>query len=78
MVLNFSLFDQLLNPFFLLKIGFLLVIFIYIIFSLVVLNQVSAMNNIIKEVRSSAIIFFLAILNLFLAVSLFIIALVIL
>ncbi|GEM_PF-6553049 len=77
-MVDFALFDLFLRPFFLLKIGFLLVIFIYIIFSLVVLNQISAMNNIIKEVRSSVIVYFLAILNLLAALSLFLISLVIL
>ncbi|MDP3987914.1 MAG: hypothetical protein Q8P80_02110 [Candidatus Levybacteria bacterium] len=70
--------DQFFQPFFLLKILILIMIFIYFIFTFVILNQVNTMNRIITEAHSSPILYFIALLNLFIAISLFFFVLVIL
>lgn len=60
------------------KIGFLIANFLYIIFAFIILNQVVSMNNIISEVHASSILKTIAVLNIVFALSLFLIALVIL
>jgi len=61
-----------------LKIGIIILIFLYAVFGFVVLNQIFRMNNIIKEVYSSALLYVLAIIHMVLAISLLLAALVIL
>ena len=68
----------LLEPLGFIKAVFLVVVFIYIIFAFVMLVQVRTMNNVIHETISSTILFSLAIINLFAALSLFAYALAIL
>jgi hypothetical protein len=60
------------------KIGFLTVNFIFIIFLVIVLKQIQAMNTIVSNANDSAIIKLAATLLLIIAVSLFLTALVIL
>lgn len=60
------------------KTGFLVVNFIFIIFLVIVLKQIQAMNTIVSNANDSAIIKSAATLLLIIAVSLFLTALVIL
>lgn len=60
------------------KIGILILLFLYIIFAFVVLNQIRIMNRIIHEDYSSVTVSFLGLLHLAFAVSLFLLALAIL
>lgn len=61
-----------------LKIGFLIILSLYFVFILVVFKQITSMDDIINEVHSSAIIKTVAIINIVLAFSLFLAAVVIL
>lgn len=61
----------------LVKIGFLILDFLYVIFLLIVYNQVSSMDKIIAE-PNTPVIKFISIINIFFAAFLFIIAVVIL
>jgi len=74
-VVDFSL---LLQPTFLLKLVFLIVLFLYSIFTLVVLHQVRVMNAVVQETHSSTILAIVAGINFLAAVSLFIYAIAIL
>ena len=67
-----------LNVDFLIKIGILFVDFAYIVFLIVVLVQVLSMERVIREVHDSMVLKTIALFNLLLAISLFLIALVIL
>ena len=67
-----------LNVDFLIKIGILFVGFAYIVFLIVVLVQVLSMERVIREVHDSMVLKTIALFNLLLAISLFLIALVIL
>jgi len=60
------------------KITTLVILAIYIIFTFVILTQVKVMNRIFTEMFASTVLFFLALGNLIFALSLFLIALVIL
>lgn len=62
----------------LIKIATLVFLAFYIIFTIVVLTQVRVMNNILKQSFASTILATIALGNLILALSLFLIALVIL
>lgn len=62
----------------LIKIGILILLFLYLVFAFVVLNQVRAMNGIIKELHSSTFVFWISLLHFIFALSLFIVSLVIL
>lgn len=75
---NETILAQILDPLFLTKIGFIVFIGFYAIFTFVVFNQVKTMNKIVNEDKSSNFIFILSLLNMLLAVSLFIASLVIL
>lgn len=61
-----------------LKIGFLIIFSLYFVFILVVFKQITSMDDIINEVHSSIIIKTVAIINIILAFSLFLAAVVIL
>lgn len=78
MFADLVVFNQLPRPLFFLKIFSLIIILFYLGFAVVVFNQVKIMNKTITEVHSSAILQTIAILNLLLAISLFVLALVIL
>lgn len=78
MFADLVVFNQLPQPLFFLKIFSLIIILFYLGFAVVVFNQVKTMNKTITEVHSSAILQMIAILNLLLAISLFVLALVIL
>lgn len=67
-----------LQPFFLIKICFLLVLFLYLVFAFVVFNQTKVMNRVIEEKPFAAILQIVALLNMLLAISLFLIVTVIL
>gem|GEM_PF-6022230 len=71
-------FSLLLQPTFLLKLVFLIVLFLYSIFTLVVLHQVRVMNAVVQETHSSTILAIVAGINFLAAVSLFIYAIAIL
>ncbi|MBI2031629.1 MAG: hypothetical protein HYT08_03375 [Candidatus Levybacteria bacterium] len=75
---NFDLLIQFFNISFWIKILFLLFISMYVVFSLVIINQVRAMNKIIYVPTSSQLLLAASITNFILAISLFFIALVIL
>lgn len=60
------------------KMSFLVVDFVYFIFLLIVLNRVSSMNRLIKETHDAFILKSIAVFNLLLAASLFLLALAIL
>lgn len=62
----------------LLKIVVVLMFFFYILFALIVFNQVRVMNNIVKIAHFGSFISLIALLHLIGAISLFLIALVIL
>ena len=57
------------------KISFLIVIFMYIVFSLVVLKQTHAMKNVINYIGLSTVIITIAIINVIIGVSIFVAAL---
>jgi len=61
-----------------LKIAILIFLALYIIFAVIVLTQVRLMNNILKQSFASTVLATIALANLILALSLFLIALVIL
>lgn len=66
------------GPFFFIKIGFLVLLFGYIIFAFVILNQVISLNKIITIKSATGFNFYIALLHLLVSVSLFIVGLVIL
>ena len=66
------------NLLFFVKIGFLLLDLAYTIFLFIVFNQVVSMENIISELHSSKLLKTIAIVNIGLAFSLFLITLAIL
>ena len=66
------------SPLFLFKIALIVIIAIFIIFTIVIFTQVSVMNKIITHTTASGILKLIALLNIILAISLFVIALVIL
>lgn len=70
--------NQLFNTSFLIRAAALIVILLYVIFSLIVLNQVRVMNKIITQSSASFLVFLTAAIHSILAVSLFVFALAIL
>lgn len=70
--------DLLIQPFFILKIIFLIIIFSYLVFTFVVFNQVGTMNRVITEIHSSTTLRIIALLNFLIAISLFLLGIVIL
>lgn len=62
----------------LLKGGFLIILFFYILFAFIIFNQVRVMNKIVHTPSVSSVLFFLALLHIVVSVSLFLIALAIL
>ena len=76
MDLNFSKFFD--SPSLLFKIVALVFLFLYVVFTFVILTQVNVMNKIITEERSSALLKTIAIIHVVLAISLFVFAIVIL
>lgn len=69
---------QSLNPLFFLKIAILMIIGLFLIFTLIVYNQVGVMNRIVDQPEASGTLRIIALINVILAVSLFLTALVIL
>jgi len=61
-----------------LKIGFLILDVFYIIFLFVVLNRVSSMSKIIREIHDAIILKFVAVIKVLFAISLFLLGLAIL
>lgn len=78
MSLNISIFEDIIKSLSLIKIGFLFINFALTLFLIIVLIQVVSMERVIREIHYSIVLKFLAIGILFLAISLFLIALVIL
>lgn len=70
--------SQISQPFFALKVVFLVFILSFIIFTLVVFTQLNTMNEVVEEVHTSSVLKFVAIANFLSAVFLFLLALVIL
>lgn len=75
---NFNILNLFLNISIWVKIIILLLISMYAIFSFVIINQVRAMNKIIYIPSSSHRLFIISVAHLFLVISLFLTALVIL
>lgn len=71
-------FTTFLQPQFLLKLVFLIVFFLYAVFTFVVFQQTRTMNNVIQEAHSSTFLTFITGLNFVAAVMLFIYTVVIL
>lgn len=78
MVSNLSTIANFLTMAHALKAGFLIIMVLYIIFTLIVFKQITSMDDIIREVHSSIIIKVIAIINIVFALSLFLAAVVIL
>lgn len=76
--MSLDLLSQFTNPLLLVKIIFLVFLLFYTIFSLVIFNQAVVMDRIVRQAGSSFIIKLIAVLNMLLAISLFLISLVIL
>ena len=70
--------NNILNPFLILKIGFLIVDLLYIFFLFVLLNRILSMNRIVKEVHDEVILRSIAVFKILLAISLFLLAVAIL
>ena len=69
---------DLINTTFLFKIGFLILVVIYVVFLVIVLNRVLSMSRIIREVHDAIILKFVATIKVLFALSLFLLALAIL
>jgi len=69
---------EFLQPLFILKIGLLALIAIFIIFSIIASNQVATMNKSLNQKQTSLLLHIFSILLVLLAISLFLTALVIL
>jgi hypothetical protein len=69
---------EFLQPLFILKIGFLALIAIFIVFTIIVSNQVATMNKTLSQKQASGPLNAFSILLVLLAISLFLLALVIL
>lgn len=74
--LNFLI--RIFNLLFLIKIGALILIVVYLLFAFVVLNQIRTMNKIVFIPSSSKILILVGTVHIVLAISLFLLALVIL
>lgn len=70
--------DKYINIFLILKIIFLLVDIFYIIFLFILLNRVLSMSKIVREEHDEIILKSVVIFKIFLAISLFLLALAIL
>lgn len=71
-------FFNILNINLILKAFFLLIVFMYFLFSFVVFNQIRAMNSIVYIPRSSRILSIISVIHIIFVVSLFLTALAIL
>lgn len=69
---------SLINPFLFLKIAFLIIIGLFAIFTYILFNQSCTMNTLVEQSSASKNLRFFTIINILLAVSLFLTALVIL
>ncbi len=67
-----------LNPFFLIKIGIIILIIFYIVLSIVIVRRVQIMNRTITQSQVSFTLIFVAFINIILAILLFLLAIVIL
>lgn len=70
--------EFILNPYFVLKIGFLVVDLFYIVFLFILLNRILSMSEIVKEEHEEVIIRSIAIFKILLAISLFLLGLAVL
>lgn len=77
-MVDFSFILQIFSGSFLTKTLILILIFGYIIFAIVILNQVRVMNKIVTYAGFSSILFFIALANLLVSIALFVYALLIL
>lgn len=69
---------HLINPLLIFKVIFLIADLFYIFFLFVVLNRVISMNQIVKDAHDEMILKSIAVFKVFLAISLFLLALAIL
>lgn len=70
--------NNFLNIFLLLKIGFLILDFFYIVFLFILLNRIFSMERIFREKHDQVILKSIALFKILLAISLFLLALAIL
>ncbi len=75
---NQALLPFYLNPFFLIKIGLIVLILFYVVLSIVIVRRVQIMNRTVAQSQVSFLLLFIAIINVVLAVLLFLLAVVIL
>ncbi len=73
-----NIIETLFNPLFVLKLGFLIVDLLYIFFLFVLLNRVLSMSKIIREPHDELILRSVATFKILLAISLFLLGLVLL
>ena len=66
------------NPFFLIKIGIIILILFYIVLSLIILRRIRIMNKVVTQPQVSFVLVFTAFINIALAILLFLLAIVIL
>lgn len=78
MQFDISLLNQIFQPDFIAKTVILTFLALYIAFALIIFKQVKSLNVIVKAGTGSAILELIIIINLFIAISLFIYALAIL
>ncbi len=67
-----------LNPFFLIKIGLIVLILFYVVLSIVITRRVQIMNRTVTQSQVSFLLLFISFINVILAVLLFLLAVVIL
>lgn len=73
-----ELINNLLQGFVLIKIGFLILDGLYIVFLLIVFKQARSMQNVINDGSASSLVDTVALINIIIAICLFVAALVIL
>lgn len=66
------------NPFIFIKIGIIILIFFYVVFSYVIFKRIRIMNNVVEQSQSSFILVLISLINIIFAILLFLTAIVIL
>lgn len=69
---------SMLNPYFIIKVGFIVLAFFYIILSLVIQRRIKIMNECIHQSQVSVVIVLIGWINTLMAVLLFLLSIVIL
>lgn len=73
-----NIIETLLNPFLVLKIGFLVLDLFYIFFLFILLNRIKSMSKIVREEHDEVILSSIATFKILLAVSLFLLGIAVL